>query len=394
MLLNRTRADELMDAHGLSAIVCSTNTNVYYASGWATYASWHFGDMALVVLPRDHSREPAVITVEVDAGQPQQYDGTWMQVLRTYRRRPGTGPGGSPVAFTDGEVSEPIPLDHAEVIAAYLGEIGLTSGAVAFDDRGLGLDVAARMPGLLVREGKELMRDIRMVKTVEEVRLMRAATRKTEAGIEIVMEALAAGATCAEAERVFWTAIPLTGARPVFLLITPFRPGVGRLAKSETLQPGDTVTVDATAAVRHYTSDVGRTAVIGQPSVAQLESYNAVRAGWRSVLEQFQPGAHSADLERAVVAAIQAHGNLLFTGASIHSVGLEHTDHPHPGNALSPFTIADGSVLSCDLPWSDVGIGRFHLENLVHLNNGAVELLDTSDTSLYACVDGRALRVE
>lgn len=394
MLLNRNRAEVLMDQLGISAIICSINTNVYYTSGWATYASWHFGDMALVVLPRDRSLQPAVITVETDSGQPQQFDGSWMPILRTYRRKTGMGAGGRPIAFTQDMAQEPLPADHAEVITAYLREIGLTAGKIAFDERGLGYDVAANLPDIEVLDGKDLMRDIRMVKTAEEIRLMRAATRKTEISIDMIAEALASGATCAEAERVFWSTVPLTGARPVFLLITPFRPDVGRLPKDTPLQPGDTVTIDATAAMRHYTSDVGRTIVIGEPTKEQLASYNAVRAGWRSALAEFRPGAHSADVERKVVASIQAHGNPAFTGASIHSVGLEHTDHPHPGNALSPFTLVDGSVLSCDLPWSEPSLGRFHLENLVYLNNGEVDLLDRSETSLYACVDGRAYRVE
>lgn len=395
MLLNRDRADVLMDREGLSAIVASINMNVYYLSGWATYAHWHFGDMALAILPRDHDRAPAIITVETDSGQPQQFDGPWMKVLRTYRRKVGMGVGGRPVTVDAEAGQNELPANHAEVVSSYLREIGLTEGAIGFDDRGLGYDVVEEMgAGIIVRDARDLMRDIRMVKTPGEMTLLRAATRKTELGMEAVIEALASGATCDEAERVFWSVVPLVGGRPVFLLITPFRPGVGKIPKSTPLQAGDTVTLDTTAAIRHYTSDVGRTVVIGQPSAAQIASYNAVRAGWNAALSEFKPGVMSNAVERAVVASIQAHGNIDFTGASIHSVGLEHTDHPHPGNSLAPFELVDGSVLSCDLPWMDPTLGRFHLENLIHLNNGSVELLDASDTSLYACVDGRAIRVE
>ncbi|SDC82594.1 Xaa-Pro aminopeptidase [Sphingomonas sp. YR710] len=395
MLLNRDRADALMDREGVSAIVASINTNVYYLSGWATYAAWHFGDMALVVLPRDHDRAPAIITTETDSGQPQQFDGPWMQILRTYRRKVGMGVAGRPVSLSVEQEQKPLPANHAEVVAAYLLEIGLTDATIGFDDRGLGYDVAEKLgSGLKVRDARDLMRDIRMVKTPDEIRLIRAATRKTEFGMEAVVEALASGATCNEAERAFWSVVPLVGGRPVFLLITPYRPGVGKIPKDWKLEPGDTVTLDTTAAVRHYTSDVGRTVVIGEPTAAQIASYDAVRRGWSAALSEFRAGAMSDAVERAVVASIQAHGNIAFTGASIHSVGLEHTDHPHPGNSLGTFEMVDGSVLSCDLPWVDPVLGRFHLENLIYLNGGTVELLDASGTSLYSCVDGRAIRVE
>jgi len=394
MLLNRDRADALMDREGMSAIVASINLNVYYLSGWATYAHWHFGDMALAILPRDHALDPVIITTETDSGQPQQFDGPWMKILRTYRRKVGMGVGGRPVTTSTEQGQESLPADHAEVVAAYLQEIGLTKGRIGFDDRGLGYDVVERLPDVVVRDARELMRDIRMVKTPGELTLLRAATRKTEIGMEAVIEALAGGATCDEAERVFWSVVPLIGGRPIFLLITPFRPGIGKIPKNSPLQAGDTVTLDTTAGVRHYSSDVGRTVVIGQPNAAQIASYNAVRKGWSAALPEFKPGVMSNAVEKAVVASIQAHGNAAFTGASIHSVGLEHTDHPHPGNALAPFELVDGSVLSCDLPWMDPSLGRFHLENLIYLNNGAIELLDVSVTSLYACVDGRSIRVD
>ena len=91
MLLNRDRADQIMDREGIAAIVASTPINTYYLSSWATDASWGFGDLALALLPRDHALEPAVLTVEVDAGQPQQRDGTWMTTVRGYARKPGIG---------------------------------------------------------------------------------------------------------------------------------------------------------------------------------------------------------------------------------------------------------------------------------------------------------------
>ena len=393
MLLNRDRADALMDRHGLEAIVASQTINVFYLSNWATDASWGFGDLALVVLPRDRRLEPAVITVETDSAQPQQRDGTWMKVIRPYRRKPGIGPGARPVDPDDEK--NPIPADHAEAVADYLEELGLSGATIGFDNRGLGMDVKAlAAPSFQFRDARDLLRDIRMVKTPEELRLMRAATRKTEIGLLNAAEAIAGGATCAEAERAFWSTVPLLGGRPVFLLFTPYRPGVGRMPKATPLQPGDNVTFDATAEFDHYTSDIGRTAVIGEPTAEQLRRYNAMRRGWHAALQEFRPGRMSSDIERAVVGHIQAAGNDSFSGCSIHSVGLEHTDHPHPGNSLSPFELVDGSVLSCDMTWMNVGVGRFHLEDLIHVGSGEVVTLNDNDSRMFMCIDGRSERVE
>jgi Xaa-Pro aminopeptidase len=392
MLLNRDRADALMDQAGVSAIVTATPLNTFYVSGWSTYAAWGFGDMALAVLPRDHGLEPAVITPEADTAQPQQRDGTWMKIVRPYRRKPGIGPAGRQAKL---EGLEPIPADHSDAVGDYLKELGLIDAKVAFEDRGLGLDVKAYSNSKLeVAPGRDLLRDIRMVKTPEEVRLLRAATRKTEIGLLAAAEAVAGGATCSEAERVFWQTVTAVGGFPMFLLITPYRPGVGRLPKTAVLQPGDCVTFDSTGEFEHYSSDVGRTAIIGEPTKEQLRRYNAMRRGWTNSLQEFKPGVNSGALERIVVKHIQDAGNPDFTGASIHGVGLEHTDHPHPNNSLAPFDLIDGSVLSCDLPWTDPAIGRFHLEDLAYLKDGKVELLNDPDTRIFACIDGRTVRVE
>ncbi len=391
MLLNRSRADAIMDREGISAVVASTPINTYYLSSWATDASWGFGDLALAVLPRDHALEAAVLTVEVDAGQPQQRDGTWMKIVRGYARKAGIGPGGVQAAMsTDG-----LPRNHHEAVAGYLRELGLQGAAVAFEDRGLGQDVAALLGDRFrVVPGRDLLRDIRMVKTPQEMAHVRAAARKTDLALQLSAEALAAGADCAEAERVFWSVAALAGGRPVFLLITPYRPGVGRLAKTAALELGDTVTFDATAEFAHYSSDIGRTAVIGMPNAEQLRCYNATRIGWRNSLAHFRVGARSSDVEKLVTASIQQAGNPDFKGCGLHSVGLEHTDHPHPGGGMHTFDLVDGMVLSCDLPWIGPNIGKFHFEDLIHLNGGTVEILNDGDGRLMACIDGRIDHVE
>ncbi len=392
MLLNRDRADEIMDREQVEALVVSTPINTYYISSWATDPSWGFGDLALAILPRDRDKEGAVLTIEIDAGQPQQRDGTWMRIVRGYARKPGTGPGG---ILTDLLIRNDLPRNHQEAVASYLTELGLQQSRVAFEDRGLAIDVKAILgDGFSFIGARDLMREIRMVKTPEEVAHIRSASRKTELALQISAEAIAAGANCAEAERCFWSGAALAGGRPVFLLITPYRPGHGILGKDSALLPGDMVTFDATAEFAHYTSDIGRTAIIGEPKAEQLRRYNATRQGWTNALDEFRPGRMSLDVEQAVAQSIRDAGNPDFRACGVHSVGLEHTDHPHPGGGIHDFELVDGMVISCDLPWFQPEIGKFHFEDLIYMKEGVVEVVNDADGRLFSCVGGRTYRVE
>jgi Xaa-Pro aminopeptidase len=61
---------------------------------------------------------------------------------------------------------------------------------------------------------------------------------------------------------------------------------------------------------------------------------------------------------------------------------------------MHKFTLVDGMVLSCDLPWIGPEVGKFHYEDLIYLNDGAVEILNDADGRLLACIDGRAVRID
>ena len=237
--------------------------------------------------------------------------------------------------------------------------------------------------GIEVVPGHDLLRDIRMVKTPREMAQIRAAARKTELALQVSAEALAAGANCAEAERVFCAAAALAGGRAVFLLITPYRPNVGRLAKTATLEPGDTVTFDATAEFDHYTSDIGRTAVIGKPNAGSCAATTRRDSAGGSRCGHFRAGAKFSEVEQAVTACIQRAGNPEFRGCGLHSVGLEHTDHPHPGGGMHNFDLVDGMVHQLRSAVDRPDIGKFHFEDLVYLQSGNVEILNDATAGCW-----------
>ncbi len=127
MLLNRDRADRVMDEHGLGALVASTPLNVYYLTDWQTEAGWSFPGVSAALVPRDHERPAAVLTIDVDTEFPQARDDAWVEEVRPYH-------GMSTLvlrherALVDGAlIDDPPelagePCDPTAAVAAYLEE--------------------------------------------------------------------------------------------------------------------------------------------------------------------------------------------------------------------------------------------------------------------------------
>ena len=71
-----------------------------------------------------------------------------------------------------------------------------------------------------------------------------------------------------------------------------------------------------------------------------------------------------------------------------HNVGLEHTDQPFPTGAEPPgtfdqdFFFEDGTVYTLDMPYSEIGWGTTHVEDMIVVRKDGYEALSSMDTRL------------
>lgn len=400
MLVNRDRADRVMDEHSLDALVASSPMNVYYLSDWQTEAGWSFPGVSAAVLPRDHDRRAAVVTIDVDTEFPQARDEAWVEEVRPYHGM-ATLVLRHEAATSGALVDDPPelagqPADPTAAVAAFLAEIGLAGGRVGFEDPWFGQRVRDHgEPGLEVVPALDLLRSIRMVKTPDEVTLLRTAAAKTELAQLAAMEAVAAGATWAEAHRVFFAVMTQIGGDPHYLAGTVARPGVGPVTGIDALehQPGDTAFFDGFGGYRHYFGDIGRTVVFDEPTERQRVVFGALRTGWHETCDQIRPGLDSREVAAMVMRHVRAAGAADYQICSPHSVGLEHFDNPHPRSIYEPFTVEAGMVLSVDVPYMGPDTGMLHTEDLVLVRDDGVELLTSNDDRLLVASDGTLHRV-
>ena len=152
---------------------------------------------------------------------------------------------------------------------------------------------------------------------------------------------------------------------------------------------GDVVKVDVGCVMGGYTSDTGRTFVIGPPAPAQAEIFAALAPGSAAGRALLGPGVPLAEGHRATTAAIRGRG---FGGYARGHFG--HGLGTGPGSEEWPFIAADspvtaepGMVLAFECPWYITGLGGFILEDQILITADGAETMNRLPRGLVSVGD-------
>jgi Xaa-Pro dipeptidase len=215
------------------------------------------------------------------------------------------------------------------------------------------LRLSDALGGYQLSDATALLEPIRMIKTPEELTLIRRAIGITEASIAAVFGQLAAGMTERDVARLLSREMQTRGATGGGLVqfgpssaLPHGGPGGTPLA-AETV-----VLIDAGSSVNGYTSDITRTTWFGEtPSDEFRQVYNLVHDAQTAAMELARPfQVHCQDLDRAARQRIAAAGfGEFFTHRLGHGMGMDGHEAPYlvEGNdrRLEPgmvFTIEPG----------------------------------------------------
>ena len=410
MLLNKPRAYEVMDKYGLDGLLAASQINVYYLTDfWGALMRMRRSFFNYAVLPRDESAPAALVTSGVELHRLVEMP-TWVPNVVAY-----TVPASPESRNYDTATEEPVagrpfawPVREGSTLGrkeqqwhamseAYaektlatpsyalrraLRDAGLESATVGSDDpRPITWMNELGLPHLKGVEATNIFREIRMVKSAEELVIMREAARINEDAINAAIGALHAGATWFEIEVAYGMEMARQGGRSVYVTA-----GTGGMS-AERAPVGEPIMFDALGEFRHYHGDIGRTAIIGEPSAEVVQRNRAMSVGWQTAFDTIKPGVTGREMTSRVIAAIEREGFNGFLIATPHSVGLEHTDHPIPFGLELPGSRGDlvfeeNMVINVDLPYHELGFGGMHLEDMVRVTGDGCEALTSMRTDL------------
>ncbi len=406
MLLNKLRAYEVMDRHGLDGLVAQLPIDVYYLTdywGAMSGAGWEYLNFA--VLPRDEAAPAALI-----APAPEVFnisvEGTWVPNPVLYLAPmgsdvPAAGEEPAAVPFPGLPVRPGAKLSAREqrwtefcglygsrtaasalwALARALREAGLEPGRVGLDNPGVGIWMEeTNLNGVEFVPAREAFHEIRMVKSTDEIALLAEAAKINEASMLAAVNVIDDGVSHDEVLSTYMMEMARRNAAGVYIVS-----GLGGLPNERYVR-GEPTMIDALGRYRRYHGDIGRTVFIGDPPKELLRRMGALKAGWNTALEIIRPGLMFNDVAAQVMKSVQQSGLPEFGMPIPHSVGLQHSDDPAPVGAppgVKPDKpLEENMVINVDMPHIELGWGSLHVEDTVRVTADGCEPLTSMELDL------------
>jgi Xaa-Pro aminopeptidase len=227
---------------------------------------------------------------------------------------------------------------------------------LGFEDR-QSLEAASKGVELVNVGGK--VADERAVKLEEEVRLMREASKATEASIRAALrsakpgmreyEIAAEGEYAARkmgAEGMSWGLATFSGLNTGLML---------RHDSDKIVRSGELLILGYATIFNGYNTDITTTTVIGKPSKGQKDIYTATYDSFRAALKATRPGVTTLEIHEAAEKVIVERGYGAYSFSRIqpilHGVGLnvyEPPFSPEPGMKEPSVKLRPGHVLAIE----------------------------------------------
>lgn len=410
-LVNVERAYQVMDKYGLDGLVATTSLNIYYLSSHYGIMQWMGRPFTtFAFFPRDENAPPAIILSAVMLYH-LDYRPTWMPSIQAYTAplqdesgailldesgQPKPNPKTSFWPVGDGPMNERDELQLA-LFNAYEGKVsasplaaliraikegGAAKGTIGFDDPRIAPWLRDQgVPDMKDVDAHNIFKEIRMVKTENEIDILRQASQKNEAALNYAIDQIEPGFPLEGIEHAHARKWAELEGRSKWMIANIHG------LNSGVVEKGDFMKLDSVGEYKGYLGDIGRTVMVGDPPDSLVKRIEANTKCSRIVYDAIKPGMKFSEVFDMFYDLMCQEGVERGYGGP-HNVGLEHADQPWPTGAEVPGTFDDdwtfeaGTVFTLDMPYNEIGWGTTHVEDMIVVREDGYEGLSSMDTSL------------
>jgi Xaa-Pro dipeptidase len=357
------REKPVLRKRGLNALIAMSPESVTYSIGCAIPS--HFlirRRHAISVMPLDGT--PTLIVADMEEGHARAYSS--IQDIRVYRE---------------------LSTDPIDLLADVLKEKGLDRGRIGIELSYIPArdfeKLRSKLPKVKFIESDELFQELYTVKSEEHIGILRKVGKAAEKAIQEGFETIRPGMTENELARIMVSRFYREGGDGIRILIVgsgerSSYPNVG--PSERVIRKGDLIRVDFLGLKEYFMSDVCRTAVVGEPTDRQRETWDKLVRTKERVLETVKPGVKALQVYEAYLKIWKSFGfkPVRFIG---HGLGLSAHERP----LLSDFDslpLQEGMVLCIEPLLLIPGVEGYHVEDEVLVTEDGYEkitnLIDTS----------------
>jgi len=278
---------EHMERVGLRCLLLFDPANTYYLAGQQSVNLW---DYQCLVVPVDS--DPFLVLWEFELGR--FLASSWLNRACSYRTHE------DPVAFT----------------ARALQEQGLLKDGIGIELRSRYLPVRVyeqlreALPGIALKDGSGIVEAVRVVKSDEEIQVLRESASITSRAMSAALERVCEGALDQEIAAEAIRTLVSNGSEPACIdpiVAVGSRAGLAHSTYNGTrLGRGDPAFIELGACVHRYTAPLMRTAIVGTPS-QHLQGLAGTSVGAiDAMVNAIRPGIRACDVARKGHEAISA----------------------------------------------------------------------------------------
>jgi len=313
-----TRAQALMEANGIAAVLVEAGTSLIYYAGMRWGRSERL--TGLVIPARG---APAVITPFFEKPTALERLGIEADV-RVWQEHE------NPFA----------------VVTAFLKERGVTGGRIGIEESVrffIADGLRAAMPGAQIVSADPVVRAQRMIKSANEIALMQKATDVTIAAYRHTLSRIRVGMGADEVQGIMNGATRELGGVPQFALVllneaAAYPHGSDQPQK---VVEGGVVLMDCGCTVEGYQADVSRTFVLGQPRPEVARVWQHMKQGQAVAFSAAKVGTPAGAVDDAVRAYYESIGY----GPDYDLPGLSHrTGHGIGLDGHEPINLVRGEM--------------------------------------------------
>ncbi|MGZ5539758.1 MAG: M24 family metallopeptidase [Halobacteriota archaeon] len=363
----KKQIQELMRAKGVDAMLIAGAENYYYITG-------DYRRQARMLFYKD--ADPTIIVFQPEVEQVRAH--TWVNDVRGWS-----------------SVNE--LMQH---FFNAMRESDLRKATVGFDTHTApGFEVfrfRKLNPEINMVENDEIMSELRMIKSADEIARMKKTAHAAELGMMAAADALVAGATENDVAREAEYALRKAGSERLgfltFVNSGERSLGLHGFVSHRVMKAGDPVIVDLHPVADLYACDMARTFVWGEAaggmlakpvSTAFVKLANAYDEAQQGVINAVKPGWKVKEVTQFMAESVKKteFGKYVVPGY-IHGVGLEAEEYPHPSHypqhgeivLTAGMTVSVGhAVLAAP------GVGGYRREDVICITDNGCEVLTRGD---------------